>query len=233
MAQTIDVLGEDAELAVGLEGERSAHARRCAPAGALDLRPGMWQAADQADLARGGYGLLLMQGLLVRRVGRDGRFGAELLAPGDLLRPWEHDGEASTVPFETAWRVLVPVRLAVLDFPWVRRMAPFPEVGAELMGRALDRSRRLAVNMAIAQHPRLEVRLHVLLWHLADRMGRVHSDGVHLALPITHETLGHLVAARRPSVSVALGQLSQRGLVDRNGEGWVLHGDPPVGIDQE
>lgn len=76
-----------------------------------------------------------------------------------------------------------------------------------------------------------EVRLHVLMWHLAERMGRVRPDGVHLALPITHETLGHLVAARRPSVSAALGQLSQRGLRDRNGDGWVLLGDPPVGLD--
>jgi len=232
MAQAIDVLDEDGELAYALEGERAAHARRCAPAGAFELPPGRWEAADHADLAREGYGLLLMEGLLVRRVGREGRFGAELLGPGDLLRPWEHDGEAATVPFETGWRVVLAARLAVLDLPWVRRMSPFPEVGAQLMGRALDRSRRLAVNMAIAQHPRLEVRLHVLLWHLAERMGRVRPDGVHLALPVTQETLGQLVGARRPSVSAALGQLSERGLVERDGQGWVLHGDPPGDLEE-
>jgi CRP-like cAMP-binding protein len=131
------------------------------------------------------------------------------------------------VPFDTTWRVLAPTRLAVLDLGWARRMAPFPEVAGALMGRALDRSRRLAVNMAIAQHPSLEMRLEVLLWHLAERLGRVHADGVHLNLPVTHETLGNLVAARRPSVSAALGGLVERRLVRRDGDGWVLLGDPP------
>ena len=90
------------------------------------------------------------------------------------------------------------------------------------------------MNMAIAQHPRLEIRLEVLLWHLAERLGRVHTDGVHLTLPVTHETLGNLVAARRPppvarrpSVSAALGGLAERGVVRRDGDGWVLLGDPP------
>jgi CRP-like cAMP-binding protein len=173
-----------------------------------------------------GFGLLILAGLLVRRVGRDGRFGAELLGSGDIVRPWEHDGE-TTVPFDTTWRVLAPTRLAVLDLGWARRMAPFPEVAGALMGRALDRSRRLAVNMVIAQHPRLEMRLEVLLWHLAERLGRVHTDGAHLTLSVTHETLANLVAARRPSVSAALSSLAERGVVRRDGDGWVLLGDPP------
>ena len=67
------------------------------------------------------------------------------------------------MPFDTTWRVLAPTRLAVLDLAWARRMAPFPEIAGTLIGRAMDRSRRLAVNMAIAQHPRLEMRLEVLL----------------------------------------------------------------------
>lgn len=182
----------------------------------------MGRARGRRPRARG-FGLLILAGLLVRR---DGRFGAELLGSGDIVRPWEHDGE-TTVPFDTTWRVLAPTRLAVLDLAWARRMAPFPEIAGTLIGRAMDRSRRLAVNMAIAQHPRLEMRLEVLLWHLAERLGRVHADGVHLDLPVTHETLGNLIAARRPSVSAALGGLAERGVVRRDGDGWVLLGDPP------
>lgn len=67
----------------------------------------------------------------------------------------------------------------------------------------------------------------MLLCHLAERLGRVHTDGVHLTLPVTHETLGNLVAARRRSVSAALGSLAERGVVRRDGDGWVLLGDPP------
>jgi hypothetical protein len=79
-------------------------------------------------------------GVLIRRVGYGGRFGAELLAAGDLLRPWEFDVE-DTIGFETVWRVLTPARLAVLDLPWTERMAHFGRVGPELAGRALARSR--------------------------------------------------------------------------------------------
>lgn len=231
MALTADVLGEDRELARPLDDGRRALARREGIAAVLELASGTWDARGAADLARGGFGLLILAGLLVRRVGRDGRFGAELLFAGDIVRPWEHDGEETTVPFDTTWRVLAPTRLAVLDLAWARRMGPFPEVGGALVGRAMDRSRRLAVNMAIAQHPRLEMRLEVLLWHLAERLGRVHTDGVHLNLPVTHETLANLVAARRPSVSAALGALAERGVVRRDGDGWVLLGDPPADLD--
>ena len=231
MTLTADVLGEDRDLPRALDERRRELARREGVAAVLELPCGTWDARQAADAARGGFGLLVLAGLLLRRVGRDGRFGAELLCPEDILRPWEHDGEATTVPFETAWRVLAPARLAVLDLDWARRMGPFPEIGATLVGRALERSRRLAVNMAIAQHPRLEMRLEVVLWHLAERLGHVHSDGVHLILPITHEALGNLVAARRPSVSAALGALVERGVLRREGDGWVLLGDPPSDLE--
>ena len=231
MTLTVDVLGEDRDLARTVDEQRRARARRESRAAVLELPSGMWDARQFADAARGGFGLLVLAGLLIRRVGRDGRFGAELLCSGDILRPWEHDGEQTTVPFETTWRLLVPTRLAVLDMAWAGRMGRFPEIGAALVGRALDRSRRLAVNMAIAQHPRLEMRLEVLFWHLAERLGHVHTDGVHLTLPVTHETLGNLVAARRPSVSAALGALAERGVVRRHGDGWILLGDPPADLD--
>jgi CRP/FNR family transcriptional regulator, cyclic AMP receptor protein len=106
-------------------------------------------------------------------------------------------------------------------------MGRYPRVGPALAGRALARSRRLAAMMAIAQYPRLDERLWMLFWELADRYGRVHADGIHLDLPLTHEVLSYLVAARRPSVSGALTKLAGEGRVLRNGRGWVLSGDPP------
>jgi CRP-like cAMP-binding protein len=81
--------------------------------------------------------------------------------------------------------------------------------------------------MAIVQLPRLDDRLWMLFWELADRYGRVHTDGVHLDLPLTHELLSHLAAARRPSVSGALTRLSEQGRLLRSGRSWVLTGDPP------
>jgi hypothetical protein len=222
------VLDEDPDLGTHLPEARWAHARQASVAGVLPLAVGAWAAAIDAERARGGYGLLVLDGLLVRRVGLDGRFGAELLSTGDLLRPWESDGHAAaTMSFETSWRVVAPARLAVLDLPWAARMAYHPEVGAELAGRALSRSNRLSMTMAITQQPRLDVRLWMLFWELADRYGTVRPDGVHLELPLTHELLSHLAAARRPSVSGALSKLSERGVVRREGRSWVITGEPP------
>jgi CRP-like cAMP-binding protein len=67
----------------------------------------------------------------------------------------------------------------------------------------------------------------MLLWHLAARWGRVRSDGTVLRLRLTHAVLADLVAARRPTVTTALSDLSRRGLVKTDGETWVLSGDAP------
>jgi CRP-like cAMP-binding protein len=221
------VLDEDAGLFEAVAPARAERARNASMAAVLRLRSGSWDAGRDAGAAQGGFGLLVLGGALIRRVGVDGRFGAELLGGGDLLRPWQHDGEAGTLPFEMAWRVVSPVRIAVLDLGWAARMAPFPEVAGEIVGRALDRSRRLAVLMAIVQQPRLDERLWMLFWELADRHGRVHRDGVHLELPLTHELISHLAAARRPSVSSALSRLAERGVLRREGRSWVVSGAPP------
>jgi CRP/FNR family cyclic AMP-dependent transcriptional regulator len=221
------VLEVDRGLCDVVDPERAGRARAASLSAVVARRAGSWDATHDAELARGGFGLLVLDGVLVRRVGVEGRFGAELLAAGDLLRPWQHDGEAGALPFEMAWRIVAPLRFAVLDLRWAARMAPFPEVAAELVGRALERSRRLATLMAIAQQPRLDQRVWLLFWELADRHGRVHADGVHIQLRLTHEVISHLVAARRPSVSTALSALAARGILRREGGGWILSGPPP------
>jgi hypothetical protein len=219
------VLDEDVDLAAVVADTRREEARRASVTGVVTAPAGTWAQPRHGPRAGTGYGLLVLDGLLARRVGRDGRYGAELLGTGDLLRPWDSDHTATT-HFETSWRVFEPGRFAVLDLAWATRMAAYPQVGAEIAGRALARARRLVNMMAIAQHPRLEDRLLLLFWELADRFGRMHPDGVHLDLPLTHEVLSHLAAARRPSVSGALSRLADTGSLRRAGRGWVLAGDP-------
>jgi CRP/FNR family cyclic AMP-dependent transcriptional regulator len=221
------VLDEDPELAELVPRLQLQTARQASLASVMDVPSGRWDANVDGDTAREGYGLLVLDGVLVRRVGYGGRFGAELLAAGDLLRPWDFEGD-DTIGFETTWRALAGSRLAVLDVHWTERMARYTQVGPALAGRALARSRRLAAMMAIAQQPRLDERLWMLFWELADRHGRVHPDGVHVDLPLTHEVLSHLVAARRPSVSGALTKLAAQGRLRRDGRAWVLSGDPPA-----
>src|SRR3954454_23706536 len=163
------VLHHDADLADAVPPQKRVQAARESVAAVVRVRRGKWDARAPAEHTRGGHGFLLLEGLLVRRVGIGDRFAAELLGPGDLLRPLEHDGEEATLPFAATWRVLEPLRLALLDGAWSARMAAFPGVGVELTARAMLRSRRLANMFVITSHPHLEERLVLLMWELADR----------------------------------------------------------------
>jgi CRP/FNR family cyclic AMP-dependent transcriptional regulator len=192
----------------------------------VSIPPGPWRASEFA-LGGEGIGLLVLHGLLIRRVGVDTRYGAELLGAGDLLRPWQGGHEPPMLSLTTGWRILQPTRMAVLDEAFARRMARYPQLCGRFVGRALQRSRNLAVNMAIVHQARVDVRLHMLFWHLAGRWGRVRPDGIRLPLRLTHSVLADLAAARRPTVTSALSDLSKRKLVRVIDQGWLLTGEPP------
>jgi CRP-like cAMP-binding protein len=229
----VQVLAEDVDLAQSIPPEKRAAAQRECVAPVLEVEPGPWAAESETRPRPGGeapspeVGLLVLDGLLLRRVGREGRFGAELLGEGDLLRPWQLDGTWAAMPFHTAWQVLEPLRLAVLDTSFAECVGRYPQAVAELVDRALSRSRSLVVNMAIIHNPRVEVRLHMLLWYLAQRWGRVGTNGVILSKRLTHAVLADLVAARRPSVTSALNRLTDQGAIEPVDRHWRLIGDPP------
>src|SRR5215213_7812918 len=129
------VLEEDRDLTDLVGDGRHEGARAASTAAVISLGVGGWDAMSSAPQINDGYGLLVLDGLLVRRVGFDGRWGAELLGSGDLLRPWETDGDTpGTLSFDAAWRVMSPARVAMLDLHWAARMAPYPQVGAALAG---------------------------------------------------------------------------------------------------
>jgi len=225
-ADRCQLLREDVDLRSAIVPSEQERAIAHCVAPALSIPRGRWN-ADQMKVMADGIGLLVLDGLLIRRVGVDGRFGAELLGTGDLLRPWQGEDIYSTLPHTTGWRVIEPARVAVLDGGVAARLARYPPLTGALAARALNRARRLALMMAIIHHPRIATRLHMLLWHLADRWGRVRPDGVAVELRLPHSVLADLIAAQRPSVTGALGTLAGQGLVCPVNGGWVLRGDPP------
>jgi len=226
------VLARDPGLAESIPPERRAQAIEDCITREIALPSGRWRTGPAIG-GLDGIGLLVLSGLLIRRVGVGGRFGAELLGEGDVLRPWQGEEDSPTLHMTTGWRVLESVRVAVLDEAFVGQLASYPELGGRLVGRAVSRSRSLAVNMAIVHQARVDVRLHMLLWHLASRWGRVGSEGVTVPLRLTHAVLSELVAARRPTVTTALTQLTKRGLVCSTDTGWLLRGDPPGELEGE
>lgn len=223
----VRLLDVDRDLARRM-GDALTDARQAAVAGAVSIPRGRWNPSRAAPRIREGFGLLVMGGLLMRDLQSAEALGAELLTEGDLVGA-DDGAEEREVGLEPRWEVLEPTRVLVLDGAFAQRVAPFPALAAALMDRAHARARRTAIALALSHLPRVEDRLHRLLWHLADRRGRVSSEGIVLALPVTQEQLGRLVGARRPTVSLALRSLRERGLVHRGaGHDWVLSHEAPV-----
>jgi hypothetical protein len=175
----------------------------------------------------------VLDGLLMRQVRIGARTCVELIGPGDVIRPWVTVAVESSIHIDAHWEVQERARVALLDERFAARVARWPEVGAALMDRLARRSRWLAMHLAICHMPRLQTRLRVLFWYIADRWGRVTPEGVVVPLELTHETLAGLVGARRPAVTTALTELSRSGEITRRREGgYVLVGEPPPELDE-
>jgi hypothetical protein len=225
-APVISILDADPDLAEGLSGEDLALARRHAVARTRLVGEGEWHPAHEFRDPTPRIGLLIVDGLLTRELTIAGRTTTEILGAGDIIRPWDQDSAVAGVPFEVHWVVHEPIRLAVLDARFAVVAGRWPTVAAALVTRAVGRSRWLSFQLAVSQVTRVDGRLLILFWQLADRWGRVGPDGVRVPLRLTHQTLGKLVGARRPSVTTALSGLSRAGMVERTPGGWLLHGDP-------
>src|SRR3954451_10271862 len=215
----------DPELFEGVADPAAALTASAAESEWLDT--GSWDAGSIDK--RGHYGLLVLEGAFVRRVELGPRDAVELLGPGDIGRPWVSFGGDSSISLSGNWTVHQRARIAFLDRRFATRVAPWPEVAAAVMDRIMRRQRFVAMHLALTQMPKLQTRLRVLFWYLADRWGRVTSDGVVIALPLTHELVAGLVGARRPGVTSALGELQRAGEITRRDDGrWVVLGEPPA-----
>jgi CRP/FNR family cyclic AMP-dependent transcriptional regulator len=198
--------------------------RRCV-APKIVLRRGTWEAPADASRCRNWLGLLIIDGLLTRKVEVDGLAAQELLGPGDLLRPWDDDGPAHALAAQTVWRVRERASVALLDERFAVAAAPWPSIGCCLLRAAVQRSQATSVLLAVARARRAEHRLMLLFWHLAERWGRVTAHGVHIPMRLTHSLLAELICLRRPTVSMALGELQADGRIARGEDGgWTLLG---------
>jgi CRP/FNR family transcriptional regulator, cyclic AMP receptor protein len=228
MASGIPLVDADPDLGDLLDPRSLERARREALARVVRLSPGEWDAVSAYEEGEHHRGFLVVDGLLSREVDVLGRRCVELIGHGDVLRPWQWDETGSHVRAEVGWQVLEPTKLAVLDHQLVLRMVPWPQLGLELFNRGTRRAHHLAVALAITHHQRVGDRLLLTLWHLAERWGRVHPDGIVVPLPLGHQRLADLVGASRQSVTTAMGGLTRDGTVSRRDNGhWVLHGEPP------
>jgi CRP-like cAMP-binding protein len=221
----IDLLARDRDLSRRLAEQGASPPDGALMAPTLCLDRGPWKAGSAAP--EGDHlGFLVLDGLIGRRcfVPDRGR-SLELLGRGDLLRPWQEDPASFS---QTSWTVFERSSIAVLEGPAVAPARDMPEFLEALTERALQRSRRLAVSSAIANTVGVDDRILLVLWLLAELWGENRAEGALIPHRLSHQTLADLVGARRPTVTLAVRALTERGLLDRAESGeWILLGSPP------
>lgn len=217
------LLDADSDLAEEFDLRSRVAARQLATARVLHAAVGECDLAPWFDAVGQGPGLLILDGVVAYQTRVGDRTALELVGAGDLLQ-LPHQRTDELLERGDGWRVLCATRFALLDTAFAERVRPWPQIVRELLRRAGRRTDDVDALRAITCQPRLEVRLVLLLWHLAARWGRVEPAGIRLTLPLTHRLLGQLVAAERPSISHALARLGHAGLVTGAAGDLHLHG---------
>lgn len=183
-AHQVSLLNADPDLAGGLEGEQLQVARHAAVAAVIELDGRGWDPTEISRAADDGWlGLLLIDGLLIRKVTLGKRAACELFGPSDLIRPWDTDGEYAPFSISVQWLVLKPTRLAVLNTAFALRITRWPTVTSRIVSRVAQRARYLALTQAVTHLPRAYERLLIpvlaarrtLRSRLTRRSARHHS----------------------------------------------------------
>jgi CRP/FNR family cyclic AMP-dependent transcriptional regulator len=222
----IPLIEHDPELFARLDSAALMDARK-AIVPAWQIEAGHW-APPAVDPSRAPFGLLLIKGFLACETALPEASSIELLGPGDVLRPWVRPADTN-VAVELKWEALESSVIAALDVRFGSVALRHPAIIATLMDRYVARSMWANQHLAVCHIVGLDKRLETLLWHLAERWGRVGREGVILPVRLSHEFLAKLVGVHRPSVTSAISRLRQQSVVERRPDGsWLLHGPPPA-----
>ena len=171
----------------------------------------------------GAFGLLIVDGVVLKETTLARRPALELLGRGDLLAPPltpAHQLESRAV---SRYLAHGPVSLAALEDQVRQAAQRWPGIADFLHDRLARQTHHASMHLAMLHLPRIEERLIALFSDLAERFGHMAPDSILIELPLTHEIIGGLVAGRRPTVTLALQELASNGLIARlEGNRWKL-----------
>ncbi len=226
LAVPVPLADLDRELLEAVPGDERKLAERMVVATRHRLPAGAW--SPQSLLRDGSpqpHAILLLKGIIVRDVVLAGRASGHLFGPGDILRPWRT--VQTSFSSSTCWTCNAGgAEIAVLEDRFARAAWKWPGISAVIQERLAEQLDTSALRTAIVSLPRAEQRILALLWQFADRWGTVTPAGVVVPVELTHELIGRLIGARRPTVTLALQTLVDEGTLTRTGTGtWCLsHG---------
>jgi CRP/FNR family transcriptional regulator, cyclic AMP receptor protein len=223
-AEAIRLLEHLPDLAADLDNGQAASASRALTVPAIELGPGRCEFGSWTTvppITGRPFGLLVTEGLLAREVRLGERTSTSLYGPGDILDLRSDEGSS----LASGARLVCPelAVIAVLDDRVLVAMREWPRMIARLFAVTMRQLERADVNAAIGRLERVEDRLLGLFWLLADRWGRRGPEGIAIDQPLTHEAIGRLIGARRPTVSLGLRALYEQGSLQRSADGaWLL-----------
>lgn len=224
-ATGIAVLDADPKLLRHVAPDEAGRARRAVIAPLVVVPEGTFDPAECLAAGAGAFAAIVISGLIARELSVGGQPTLHLLGPGDLVHAREV--EAGLLGAEQSWTASLPTRLALLDDRFLHAVRRWPRLLTALVERTHDIHHQALVQLAISQQPRVEDRLLALFGALAGRWGRTTAEGIVVPLTLTHEALGRLIGARRPTVTLALKALADAGRLQRRGDGgWTLPGAP-------
>src|ERR1700759_1102358 len=139
----VRLLDADPDLGGLLNDARREQAERELVVRTHRLPVGPWDVSRLAGATADHVGLLIIDGILSRELVVADHVSAELLGPGDLVRPWQPASRTGLLPVAAVWTVLSPLSVAVLDRRFAAEMTRYPEITATLFDRLSERSLRL------------------------------------------------------------------------------------------
>jgi CRP-like cAMP-binding protein len=198
-------------------------ARRACRAQLVHVPPGRWDLPAEASHGLGDItALVLVRGVLAREHALAEHRSLELLCGGDvLLLPAPISG-APVPSGHTSLTALSQATLMVLGGTFLAAAGRWPSLLATISRRLEAQRARLAVQGLAIHLPRAADRVLLTLWLLADACGRVSTEGIIIPLDLTHDVIGQLTAARRPTVTLALGELQSSGCLRRDARGHLV-----------
>jgi hypothetical protein len=225
----VRLLDVEPELGRALDPRELKDARQRVLLPTVDLDAGAWDVGSLHSVPGvlgEVLGFAVLRGGIAMDVWIARRTCTRFVGAGEFVLLDEPAGD--TMPVSWGWSVIVPARLALFDERLLGIGQRWPQLLRAVLRRAALQTRHALLQQAISQLPRVEDRLLALFWWIADRYGVVRPDGVWVDLPVTHDTIARMIGARRPTVSLALTTLAERGAVRSVGSGWIIE---PTSLD--
>ncbi|HKO26427.1 MAG TPA: Crp/Fnr family transcriptional regulator [Solirubrobacteraceae bacterium] len=221
---TVSLLDVEPDLGCGIEPQDWEAARQATRATLIRIDPAESTLPMRAGDTGNVIGLIVHNCMINREIVLGEHVTFELLTPGDVLLLPAADPDDLDLDGRVTLTALNSAELIVLSKPFIHAAARWPSLLTNLHRRLEAQRHRFALQGLAAHLPRAEDRLLLTLWILTQRFGRVTPEGTVLRLSLSHEDLGRLAAARRPTITLALRSLETAGYVDRRPHGHLTLG---------